>query len=458
MSNKYTIYALSTYYGKSGIAIIRLSGNNALYSLKRFYIKDIILPRKAILTKLYEYKTKRFIDESIVIYFPKKNSYTGQDIIEFHIHGSISIINCILYQLKLLKKYRLAYHGEFTKIALKNNKINFFQVEALEYLINSETEIQQMLTSQLYNGYFNKIYITIKNSLLNIIVSTKAYLDFPEETINNIILLDYSIYSLYFLLNKIINNFKISKKLINGVTIVIVGSTNSGKSTFMNVITQSNTSIISTISGTTRDIIKNKTNILGIPVTFNDTAGFNETINPIEKLGIIKTLKTIKNGQFIIYMYDINIKIDYTILKCINKIVYKQSIFFIILNKNDLCKNTDKNIYYFNKNILYLKIKYNSFIIISLLDQDLYKILYENIKELIYKIIPSSSSLIIFNYRQKKILKFCNNYILNALNNKSLDLKLENLKNAINQLTFLLGKISNKKILNNIFKNFCIGK
>ena len=176
-----TIYALSTPYGKSGIAVIKISGPQSLKVLKSLKFKKNIIPRKAILGSIYKKYSSIMIDEIIVIYFPRNNSYTGQDIIELQVHGGIAIINSILDELSALKYLRIANNGEFTRIALENNKISLSKAESLIELINAETEYQRKIAVRNYSGDLDNKYLLWKDAIINLLANVEAYIDFPDD-------------------------------------------------------------------------------------------------------------------------------------------------------------------------------------------------------------------------------------------------------------------------------------
>lgn len=452
---KKTIFALSTFYGKSALAIVRITGLQVLTILYKFNIRNNITPNKISLVKIYT-KNTIFIDECLVIFFQNGKSYTGVELIELQVHGSIAVINKIFNQLFQINNFRMALPGEFTKLALTNNKISFDKAEAISDLINAETNAQHYSASQIYNGDLKKIQIIIKNMFIEIIGQLEAFIDFPGDMFKYIKTINQKVILLKKLINKIIDSFNISSLLKNGINISIIGDSNSGKSTLMNLLTKTNRSITSNISGTTRDIVIDKIEILGIPIILHDTAGIRYSNDIIESIGIEKTLHTIKNSSIIIFVHNINIKINLKILNYIKK-YNTVGKFIFISNKIDLIDSKKK---YFSQciKINNCKIKSKYKIFISLNRDSSHNSIINILVSIIKYFLPMQKNIIITSLRQQKILKNCLEYINKASSINEFELKVEEFKNAANKINELIGIISSKEILNQVFTNFCIGK
>lgn len=198
LSQNDTIYALSTCYGKAGVAIVRISGPEALRVLHDMQFAKRIVPRMATLGKLYDCLSSELVDEAIVIYFPKTSSYTGEDVVELQIHGGIAVINKIISILSSLNYLRLARNGEFTRIALENDKISLAKAESLIELINSETEHQRKVAIRHYNGDLEEMYIRWRKLIVGLLSIAEAYIDFPDDmlTLGELNKLDQDIESL----------------------------------------------------------------------------------------------------------------------------------------------------------------------------------------------------------------------------------------------------------------------
>ena len=459
MIQKETIFALSTCYGKSGIAIIKISGPNALKALICLNFSKNIFTRVATLGKIYK-KNLDLIDEVIIIHFSKNNSYTGEETIELQTHGGLSIINSIFEELNSLNYLRLATSGEFTRMALENSKVSLNKVESLIDLINSEYEYQRKVAIRVYNGELENVYLRWKNDIIELISISEAYIDFSEDILHNDELnqLNKRIKKLQIDFDKNINFFKFANKLISGINICISGATNVGKSTMMNFLSQNEVSIISNTKGTTRDVVKSKIEILGMPVTLHDTAGIRATSNEIENIGIQRGQNIIKNSDIIIFMFDVTNLSDLDILHELKCLLNKNKNVLIYINKIDLLSKKYIVKLKLIKRLKKINIKYKSVLFLSLKTKVYRFIITQSIEKILNDFIPSSDANLITNIRHQNQLKNCSNYLGNALTSNILELKAEELRSCAKELGFLLGDINTEDILDKIFSSFCIGK
>ncbi len=323
-----TIYALSTPPGVSGIAIIRLSGTNALRIAKDF-VGTIDKPRMAILKNIVDSKHK-IIDEGIVIWYPKGQSYTGDDLVEFHIHGSKAVINKFLNELSLRSDCQLAQPGEFTKQAFLNNKINLYEAESIADLLNAETEGQRVQALRLKNS--SPLFMKWREQILDVRSKCEAAIDFSEEDLPPSILEgnNEKISKINREIQTMLNDAKVGEIMREGFKIAIFGPPNSGKSSFLNLLAKRQAAIVSELKGTTRDVIEVHFQIKNFPVILSDTAGIRHTKNKIEKIGIGLALKQIKNSNLNILILDGTTK---NISQDIKKLIDKKTL--IIINKQD---------------------------------------------------------------------------------------------------------------------------
>ena len=455
-----TIYALSTPYGKSGIAIIKISGPRSLKVLKNFNLKKIPIERKATLCKIYK-KDLEVLDEIIVIYFSKNNSYTGEDTIELQTHGGIAIIHAIFDQLSSSNYLRLANNGEFTQRALLNNKISLNKAESIIELISAESEHQRKVAIQHYNGALEENYLSWRSSMIALLAIAEAYIDFPDDLLNKNELdkLNQQIRQLKDNFQTNIGLFGSANKLMNGINLCIVGSTNVGKSTLMNILSQANTSIISNIQGTTRDVIKTKLEILGVPVILYDTAGIRNTLDQIEKIGIEKGKQAVKNADILIIMLEASDSMNFNILGELKNYINQDATkILILINKIDLFVNLESLKIILQEELTKIHLKFEQIIYSSLKQNKYKKTILDAIQKLIQNIIPTSSANLITNIRHQEKLKKCAYCLSNAINNQNLELKAEELRYAAKELGVILGDINAEEVLDQIFSSFCIGK
>jgi len=330
-----TIYALSSGSGISGIAVIRVSGKNTADVIRRLTGSKLPNPRVATLTKFNKNGGKELIDEGVIIWFPAPNSYTGEALAEFHVHGSRAVINAMHSFISKIKNCRLAEPGEFTKRAFQNGKINLLKAESIADLVSSETEIQRKQALKIMSGTSSDKFNSWREKLLKILSHVEAKIDFPDEDLPKNIIKDIQKISNNVLteIKKTLNDQKVGERIREGFKIAIVGPPNSGKSSLLNYLSKRDVAIVSKIAGTTRDVIETHLNLDGYPVIVSDTAGIRSSKNEIEKKGIKIALK--RAGDADLRLVIVSAKnVDFTgVLK---GLLTKNAI--LVVNKSDLIK------------------------------------------------------------------------------------------------------------------------
>ena len=283
-----TIYALSSGSGTSGIATIRVSGKLAKKVVEQLTNSQIPEPRIATLKKINNINTNELIDEGIIIWFPGPNSYTGEDMAEFHVHGSLAVVQAIQNSISEIEGCRIAEPGEFTKIAFQNNKINLLKAESIADLISSETEIQRRQAVKIMTGKSAERFNFWRDGLVKVLANVEAKIDFPDEDLPEDILknIKTKVNEIKNEIKKTLNDQKVGERIREGFKIAIVGPPNAGKSSLLNYLSNKEAAIVSEIAGTTRDVIEVHLNINGLPVIISDTAGIRNSKDEIEKKGI----------------------------------------------------------------------------------------------------------------------------------------------------------------------------
>ncbi len=440
------IYALSSGRGPSGIAILRLSGKDTLKLCKKITKLENIQANEVNFCKFYDPKNGNIIDpESILLWFPKPNSYTGDDLAEFHVHGSNAVINSFLKVLSEQEDCRLAEPGEFTKLAFQNDKMDLVKAESIGDLIYSETELQRQQAIQLIQGNASNYYNELREKLIKSLAYIEAKIDFAEDDLPEKVLQEVhkSIKDIYANIKKILEDNKIGEKIRDGFHVSIIGEVNVGKSSLLNLLSKREVAIVSEEEGTTRDVIETYLNIDGYPVILADTAGIREAKNEIEKKGISLALGKSKEADLNIVMIDNSSpKINDKVKKLINK----DSI--VLLNKSDI-KNKENH--KFDVDTILVSVKDNKNI-----DQ-----LIKKLKEKLSKKFISSNNVLITRERHRVKLNQCLEEIdkfLKKDQNKDIELAAEDLRMATRHLGSIVGKIDVEEILGSIFKDFCIGK
>ena len=301
-----TIYALSSGIGTSGIAVVRISGPDAKQVIKKLTSGPFPLSRMATLKKVNNINRTSMIDEGIVIWYPGPNSYTGEDMSEIQVHGSRAVVNSLLKSISQIKNCRLAEPGEFTKIALRNGKIDLLKAESIGDLISAETDIQMQQALKIIAGNNLKKFEQWRSDLLQILSNVEAKIDFPEEDLPADILKKIRIKSQNIILEieKNLNDKKVGEIIREGFRIAIIGPPNVGKSSLLNYLSNRDVAIVSSTAGTTRDVIETHLNIEGFPVIISDTAGIRDARNEIERKGIKLSLKKADESDLNIIMIE----------------------------------------------------------------------------------------------------------------------------------------------------------
>ena len=465
MYNEGTIIALSSAPGSGAIAIIRLSGEDALSKTDLFFKSKS--GKKLSESSGYSIsygdliEKDEVIDEVVVSVYKAPHSYTGENVIEISCHGSNYIQQRIL-TLFTDAGVRLASPGEFTLRAYLNNKKDLSQAEAVGDLIASESkEEHRVAMEQMRGGYSDEIEV-LREKLIHFKSLIELELDFSEEDVEFADRSDLKtlLDELDSKLSSLIESFTYGNVIKEGVTVTIAGKPNAGKSSLLNAIVNEDKAIVSNIPGTTRDAIEDVTNINGVKYRFIDTAGIRETSDEIESIGVARAKSKIDSSRILIYLFDRSDITEKELIKEVKSYLREDLQVYLVENKIDLLNNSNTDTY--KDNIKSLINEENvTFYRISALDSDL----VSGLKELISKNLKlsSQSNIIITNSRHLEAL----NNSLKAIESvkKGLkeglsgDLLSIDLNDAIINISIITGKIDiDQDILGSIFSKFCIGK
>lgn len=447
-SNKDTIYAECSGYGRAGVKVFRISGSQALDVMKSFNPTLSLKPNIATLATIYYPGTQARIDQSLVIYFQSPASFTGEDIIEIHTHGSIAISNILYKIFAKLEVVRIAQPGEFAKRAFLNGKMDLTQAEGLADLIEAETEMQHKQSIAQFGGSLKNIYESWRVKLITINALLESLLDFPDEDIPPHIVSEA--FQMIDILNKEIHDhLKDSDrgiKLKEGIKLVILGKPNVGKSSLINYLSQNEIAIISDIAGTTRDILTSHLDIGGYPVTLIDTAGIRDSNDEIEKMGIEKSYQKAEEADIKLIMFDHH-TIDSDVSDLIKMIDDKT---ICILNKVDLGIGIDVDVDVEKGGKELHKISLKERVGLEELELE--------VLESIKRVCDPGSHPGITRSRYKDKLREVTDVLDSIMYTKELELICEDIRIATRNIGQLTGKISVDDILSEIFSSFCIGK
>jgi len=442
-----SIYALSTGPGVSGVAIVRVSGKETAAVIKLITGKELPSPRMATLRKLNKINTSELIDEGIILWFPGPESYTGEDMAEFHIHGSKAVVEALHSSISKVENCRLAEPGEFTKLAFQNGKINLLKAESIADLISAETEIQRQQAIKIMKGKSADKFNELREKLLKILSHIEAKIDFPDEDLPEDVLRNIKKESkeAYLDIKKILEDQRVGERIREGFKIAIIGPTNAGKSSLLNHLSNRDVAIVSEISGTTRDVIETHLNIDGYPVVVSDTAGIRESKNDIEKKGIKLALKKAEDADLKLIVVDAKSPNFRGVLK---DLMDENAI--LVINKSDLLHDN-----------LNSEIKKLNHVLISVKENLNVDTLILKIKNKLKNKFITSNDIFITRERHRQHLEQSLDYLKNfeeKSHAEDFDKAAEDLRLATKHLGMIVGKVDVEEILGSIFNDFCIGK
>jgi tRNA modification GTPase len=461
-----TIVALATPSGAGAIAIIRLSGKEAITIAAQVFEsvsgKDITTQKTHTIHLGHIVDDTKVLDQVLLSIFKGPNSYTGEHVVEISCHGSVFIQQQII-QLLLRKGAKMAQAGEFTLRAFLNGKLDLSQAEAVADLIASDNEASHQIAMQQMRGGFSNEIAKLREELLNFASLIELELDFAEEDVEfaDRTAFHELINRIEFVLKRLIDSFAVGNVIKNGIPVAIVGEPNVGKSTLLNALLNEERAIVSDIAGTTRDTIEDELVINGIGFRFIDTAGIRETKDVVESIGIQKTFEKIEQAQVILYLFE-SLKFQVSSSEYINEIEkvknkYPLKPLVIVINKADLISTEE------TKNLLQqLKTLNLKQILISAKQ----KIGIDELKNTLLSFVNTgalrNNETIVTNTRHYdsllKALEEIQKVKWGLDSGISSDLMAIDIRSTLFFFGEITGEVTNDELLGNIFANFCIGK
>jgi tRNA modification GTPase len=461
-----TIVALATPSGAGAIAIIRLSGADAIAIAAEVFEsvsgKDISKQKTHTIHLGHIVDGTKVYDQVLLSIFKGPNSYTGENVVEISCHGSVFIQQQII-QLLLRKGAKMAQAGEFTLRAFLNAKLDLSQAEAVADLISSDNEASHQIAMQQMRGGFSNEIAKLREELLNFASLIELELDFAEEDVE---FADRTAFyelltRIEFVLKRLIDSFAVGNVIKNGIPVAIVGEPNVGKSTLLNALLNEERAIVSDIAGTTRDTIEDELVIDGIGFRFIDTAGIRETKDVVESIGIQKTFEKIEQAQVVLYLFE-SLKFQVSGSEYINEIEkvknkYPLKTLLVVINKvdlltNDQISNIQKQLETLNVKLLPISAKQKTGI--------------DELKNQLLSFVNTgalrNNETIVTNTRHYdsllKALEEIQKVRFGLDNNISSDFMAIDIRQALFHFGEITGQVSNDELLGNIFANFCIGK
>lgn len=454
-----TIAAIATSIGEGGISIIRVSGSDALKIAATIFkgkndksLKDI-----KSYTMRYGYiidiESKGIIDEVILSFMKGPKSFTAEDTIEINCHGGIVATNRVLQEV-IKAGARLAEPGEFTKRAFLNGRIDLSQAEAVIDIIRAKTELSMKSAIAQAEGQISQEIKKLRNKLLEIIAHIEATVDFPEDDLEELTseVTTSKLSRVLLEIDNLLSSADEGKILRDGLSTVIIGKPNVGKSSLLNTLLMEKRAIVTEVPGTTRDVIEEYMNLDGVPIKIIDTAGIRDTEDFVEKIGVERSKEKIKEADLIILMLDASRELDSEDLEIIDFI--KANKYIVLLNKCDLPNKINK---------LDLKVLNSQYIIdVSAFTGEGVNILKSTIKQLFFKGEVITDNAMITNIRHKQALLRSKESCYSALealkNTSAIDLASIDVRNAWFSLGEITGETVQEDIIDKIFSEFCIGK
>lgn len=470
MLNNDSIVALATASGTGAIAIIRISGQDAISIVntvfKSIKNKDLTKQKSHTLHLGHIVDETKTLDQVLVSVFKGPNSYTGENTVEISCHGSTYIQQQII-QLLLRKGCRMADAGEFTLRAFLNGKLDLSQAEAVADLISSDNEASHQIAMQQMRGGFSNEIAKLREELLNFASLIELELDFAEEDVEFADRSQFNelINRIEFVLKRLVDSFAVGNVIKNGIPVAIVGEPNVGKSTLLNALLNEERAIVSDIAGTTRDTIEDELTIGGIGFRFIDTAGIRDTQDVVESIGIKKTFEKIEQAQVILYLVDgcqlsVDGKLDNLLVE-INRTQnqYPQKPILILINKKDLL--SDKLLHTIER-----KLATNNQQLTTLFISAKQNVGVEELKNQLLSFVNTgtlrNNETIVTNTRHYdsllKALEEIQKVKFGLETGLSSDLMALDIKEALYHFGMITGQVTNDELLGNIFANFCIGK
>jgi len=453
--NSDTICAIATPRGIGGVGIIRVSGP-LVKKIAKYISGEIPKPRYAHFSAFLN-KDKEAIDQGISLFFPAPNSFTGEDVIEFQAHGGPIILDQLIQEI-LDYGARIARPGEFSERAFLNNKIDLTQAEAIADLIESHSNDAARYAMRSLQGEFSNLINRLVSSVIELRVFVEAAIDFPEEEIDFIATSDVKekLTTLKQELDKILDQAKIGSILKEGLSIVIVGEPNAGKSSLLNLLSGQSTAIVTDIPGTTRDSLKELINLDGLPVYFIDTAGLRESSDIVEQEGIKRTWDAVKKADHVLLLVDSSKELNlnqHSIWYELKKEIKDLQKITLVRNKIDLIKESPVCNFNDELGINSVSISVQEKLGIEKLTSHLKHITGFSVNEE-GGFIARRRHIDALN-RAKQLLENAEEQIIKF---NAGELLADDLRHAQLALSEITGEFSSDDLLGEIFSSFCIGK
>lgn len=441
-----TIFALSSGHPPAGLAVIRVSGPLASTAIEGLTGVSPAQARKLYRGRLHCIEDPdRILDDGLWVWFPGPNSFTGEDCVEFHIHGGAAVIKAVLTELETIEGYRMAEPGEFTRRAFDNGKLDLSEAEGLADLIAARTEAQRRQALRQLEGGLGAQCLIWRDVLLSSLAHMEATIDFSEEDLPDT--LDTgareTIEGVRDAIAKAVAQSAFGESIRDGISVAIIGPPNAGKSSLLNLLAQRDAAIVSTQAGTTRDVIEVHLDLGGLPVILSDTAGLRKTTDEIEQEGVRRAQGVAGSADLCLVMFDA----DHWLNPDPMLLGYLSDHAIGLVNKVDLLK-TSHSFTIGDVKLMPISVKTGAGI-------DAFMSVLENALK---DHFGTTETAIITRLRHRECLSNCVEYLTRSLHMRGAELWAEDLRLSMRELGRVVGQVGVEDVLDVIFSEFCIGK
>ncbi|MFT6580032.1 MAG: tRNA modification GTPase [Alphaproteobacteria bacterium] len=439
-----TIYALSSAPGRAGVAIIRASGAGASAVYSGLAGREPAMPRAAVRVQLVHPVSGDLLDDGLALWFPAPRSYTGESVVEFHVHGGVAVIAAVLDAIGAIKGTRPAEPGEFTRRAFLAGKIDLTGAEGVIDLIDAETDAQRRQALRQASGALGAVYESWRGRLIRVLAHFEAVLDFPEEELpeslmdqikSNILLLRSEI-------SQHLDDNRRGERLRQGVRVAIMGPPNAGKSTLMNFLAARDVAIVSEIAGTTRDVIETHLDLEGMPVTVLDTAGIRESSDTIEVEGVRRALRAAEEADLRILVLDSSKGVE---TGSFQDRVDAETI--VLWNKVDLGREAMTSVFDQTQNYA-----------VSVHTGEGVDLFLEGLTGMVREMLGIGAAPLLTRSRHRAALVEVRDSLDMAQSALLPELCAEDIRLAVRALGRITGSVDVEELLDVVFRDFCIGK
>uniref|UniRef100_A0A8D2DY98 5-taurinomethyluridine-[tRNA] synthase subunit GTPB3, mitochondrial n=1 Tax=Sciurus vulgaris TaxID=55149 RepID=A0A8D2DY98_SCIVU len=453
-----TIFALSSGQGRCGIAVIRTSGPASRHALRSLTApRDLPQARSASLRLLSDPHTGEPLDRALVLWFPGPQSFTGEDCVEFHVHGGPAVVSGVLQALGSVPGLRPAEAGEFTRRAFAHGKLSLTEVEGLADLIHAETEAQRRQALRQLDGELGQLCHSWAETLTKALAHVEAYIDFGEDdNLEEGVLeqADSQVQGLVVALDAHLRDARRGQRLRSGAHVVVTGPPNAGKSSLVNLLSQKPVSIVSPEPGTTRDVLEIPVDLAGFPALLSDTAGLREGVGPVEQEGVRRARERLEQADLILAVLDASDLASPSSCSFLDTVVAllgaQSQRLLLVLNKSDLLPSAG----------LGPGPDLPPHLLLSCLTREGLDGLLEALKKELAVVCgdPSTGPPLLTRARHRHHLQGCLDALGHYKQTRDLALAAEALRIARRHLTHLTGGGGTEEVLDIIFRDFCVGK